>query len=96
MFTVFFVEEINLIVKDFHADQDHSPLIATATQGLHLASLWVLLVYMLVIVVDVILSFFYIGEEEGQEDEVMVEVLQKMLVDLVQVKGRCWCLHVVL
>lgn len=96
MFTVFFVEEINLVVKDFYADQDCSPLIATATQSLHLAGLWVLLVYMLVIVVDVILPCINIVEEERQEDEVVVEVLQKVLVDLVQVKRRCWSLHVVL
>ena len=96
MLAVFFVKEINLVVKDFDADQDRSLLVAAAAEGLHLASLWILQIYVLVIVVQVIILRVNLVEEEWQEDEVVVEVLEKVLVNLVEVEGCCWCLHVVL
>jgi len=72
--TVFFVEEIDLVVEDFDADQDRSLIFTAPTKGLHLASLWVLLIYVLVVVVDLVTRVNLV-EEERQEDEVMVEVL---------------------
>ena len=75
MFAVFFVEEIDLVVKDFDTDQDRPSLVTTAAEGLHLASLWILLIYVLVIVIQAIILRVNLIKEEWQEDKVVVEVL---------------------
>ena len=51
---------------------------------------------MLMVVGEVTILCVDVVEEEWQQDEVMVEILEKVLVDLVEVESCCWCLNVIL
>ena len=77
VFSVFFVEQVNLIVQHLDA-HEHCPFFAlAATEGLHLSSLWTLLVDVLVVIILVDASLVCVNtvKEEGQQNQVMVEVL---------------------
>ena len=76
MFAILFVEQINLIVQDFYTYKDVQLLVIATAEGFHFITLGVLLVDMLMVVIDVVLSCVEFVEEEGQQDEVVVEVLQ--------------------
>ena len=93
---VFLVEEINLVVEDLDTDQDSSLLFTAATKSFHFTSFCTLLVDVFMVICEVVILGVDVVEEEWQQDEVMVEVLEKVLVYLAEVKSCCWCLHIVL
>lgn len=90
-----FVEEVYLVVEHLHADQDGALLVRAPAEGLHLSSLGVLLKHVLVVVVQgggLVADRVDLVEEEGQQHEVVVEILHQVVVRLLQqVKGSIAC-----
>ena len=78
MVPILLIKQVNLIIKYLNTDQNSSLLLRTPAHSLHLPSGTILLKNMLVIVIQGRHFVFHgvdLVEEEGEKDEVMVEVL---------------------
>ena len=78
MVPILLIKQVNLIIKYLNTDQNSSLLLRTPAHSLHFPSGAIFLKNMLVIVVQGRHFVFHgvdLVEEEGEKDEVMVEVL---------------------
>ena len=79
MVSILLIEQVHLVVKNLDTHQHRPLVLGTPAEGLHLARLRILLVDVFVVIT---LSFVDLVKEKGQQDQVVVEILQQVLVNL--------------